>query len=137
VRGRTRQFARFAVAGAAGYAVDVGLLYVLLGLGAGVFSGRLVSFLCAVWSTWYINRRVAFRTARRTSAWQEWWTYLPAMLPGAGVNYVIYSALVATLPEHVLVPGLAVTAGAAVGLLVNFAMARRVVFRSPSRDRSE
>jgi len=137
VSGRTRQFARFTVAGAVGYTVDVGLLYALLGIGAGVFSGRLVSFLCAVWSTWYINRRVTFRTARHTRAWREWWIYLPAMLPGAAVNYAIYSALVATLPEHVLVPGLAVTAGAVVGLLVNFAMARRVVFRPDSRERPE
>jgi putative flippase GtrA len=56
------------------------------------------------------------------------------MLPGASVNYAIYSALVAILPEHVLVPGIAVTVGAVVGLLVNFAMAKRIVYRPEVRE---
>lgn len=129
-----RQFARFTAAGAVGYVVDVGLLYVLLALGAGYFSGRVISFLCAVWCTWIINRRVTFGAQRRPDAWREWWTYLPAMLPGAAVNYAIYSAIVLALPVHALVPGLAVTVGAVLGLIVNFAMARRLVFRGEPRE---
>jgi putative flippase GtrA len=126
-----KELVRFAAAGAAGFVVDAGLLYVALWLGAGYFIGRLLSFLCAVWVTWQINRNITFGAHRdaSSSAWTEWWRYLAAMSVGGAVNYAIYSIVLLVAPKGVLVPLYAVGAGALVGILVNFAGARFWVFR--------
>jgi len=53
------------------------------------------------------------------------------------VEQLVTDRLDVVLPAHALVPGLAVTAGAALGLLVNFAMARRLVFRPRAEERRD
>jgi putative flippase GtrA len=133
VIGEGRRFARFTAAGAVGWVVDVGMLYVLLWLGLGYYAGRIGSFLGAVSVTWYINRHITFRPGAGASVGREWWTYLLAMLPGGAVNYACYSAIVALLPEGTFVPAFAVTAGAVLGLVVNFAMAKGWVYRGASK----
>lgn len=120
----------FAVAGVAGLVADVGVLYLALGLGAGYYGGRVLSFLAAVWVTWQINRRYTFKPdAEGGSLWAEWWRYLSAMLGGGAVNYAGYSIAVALLPPHPLLPLVAVAAGSVGGMFVNFISAKFYVFR--------
>jgi putative flippase GtrA len=123
--------ARFAFAGVAGLAVDVAVLYLALALGLGFYAGRVVSFLCAVFATWQINRRYTFATAggARVSLWREWWLYLTAMLGGGLVNYAAYSAAIAFGPRAPWWPMLAVAAGSLAGMAVNFASAKFFVFK--------
>ena len=124
-----REVVLFGAAGVAGLGIDVGVLYLALALGAGPYAGRVLSFLCAVFVTWQVNRRYTFGAARRLSAWREWWAYLGAMLGGGAVNYAVYSALVAFGPRHPLLPLVAVAAGSLAGMGVNFAGAKLLVFR--------
>ena len=58
-----RQFLRFGVVGVIGFVVDAGTLAILLnlGLGLGLYGGRVVSFLLAMTVTWALNRRFTFR----------------------------------------------------------------------------
>lgn len=124
-----RQFLRFALAGAVGFVVDVGMLYLALGLGLGYYLGRVVSFLAAALTTWQINRRYTF-SVRVGEHWSvEWLRYLLAMLGGGAVNYGCYAALVYGLPRSAYLPALAVAAGSVAGLTVNFLAARFWVFR--------
>lgn len=127
--GTRGQLARFLVAGVMGFLVDSGVLYLTLWLGLGYFAGRGVSFFCAVWTTWQINRRYTFVASLRQSVWAEWWRYLAAMSVGGGVNYAAYSAVVSLLPPASWLPVLAVAAGSVAGLTVNFATAKWWVFR--------
>ena len=122
---------RFAFAGVAGLVVDVAVLYLALALGLGFYAGRVVSFLCAVFATWQINRRYTFAAgdAPTASLWREWWRYLMAMLGGGLVNYCAYSALIAIGPRVTLWPMLAVAAGSLAGMAVNFASAKLFVFK--------
>jgi putative flippase GtrA len=60
--------------------------------GANFYSGRVLSFLSAVWLTWRLNRRYTF-AASGSSAWREWWRYLTVMLGGGAVNYGVSSLL--------------------------------------------
>lgn len=129
-----RQALRFALAGVAGLAADVGLLYLALAAGLGWYGGRLLSFLGAVWLTWRINRRYTFGAARDASLWREWWRYLLAMTGGGLCNYAVYSGVVWLLRDWpplppVLLPLLAVAAGSLAGMALNFASAKFLVFQ--------
>jgi putative flippase GtrA len=124
-----RQIMRFVVAGVVGFIVDAAVLYFGLALGLGYFGGRAVSFLCAVWATWQINRRYTFVAERQETAWSEWWRYLAAMSLGGVVNYTAYSATVVTFRDIRFLPIIAVAVGSLAGLAVNFATAKLWVFR--------
>jgi putative flippase GtrA len=123
-----RQLLLFAGAGVAGFLVDAGVLYLALDAGVGYFSGRAVSFLCAVWVTWQINRRFTFVAKPNESVWQEWWRYLAGMSGGGAVNYAAYSIIVITLDGRALLPAYAVAAGSLAGMAVNFIAAKWWVF---------
>lgn len=124
-----REMIRFAIAGVVGFAVDAGILYLMLALGAGYFVGRCVSFLAAVWVTWRINRHFTFSPRFGQSQWQEWWQYLLAMLAGGAVNYAAYSIAILLLPSTSLLPIYAVAVGSIAGMAINFFSAKLWIFR--------
>ncbi len=130
---RTRgEIGRFALAGIAGLAVDVLVLYLALGCGLGYYAGRVASFLAAVWVTWQINRRYTFVAAGAApvgSSWMEWWRYLIAMLGGGVVNYAAYSAVVVFAHGVPLLPLLSVCIGSLAGMTINFISAKFLVFK--------
>jgi putative flippase GtrA len=127
----TRQFRRFTLVGAAGFAVDVAVLYLALTLGLGLYSGRLVSFLAAATATWLGNRHFTFTGAAppRHRAHGEWFRYLLAMAAGGLLNYGVYAGLVFQFMLFRSQPWLAVAAGTGAGMLLNFALARRILYR--------
>lgn len=124
-----RQLVRFVFVGGFGFLVDTAVLYLMLWLGLGYFAGRAVSFLCAVFATWQLNRRFTFASSPSGSVWKEWGRYLAAMSVGGCVNYAAYSGVVSMLPSSPWLPVLAVAAGSIAGLAVNFATAKWWVFK--------
>lgn len=127
-----RQFIRFAIAGGVGFVVDAGVLYLMLALGTGAYLGRVVSFLCAAFVTWQINRRITFERIAGKSAWREWYEYLIAMTFGGLCNYGAYVVTLKMLPGGAASPLIAVAAGSVAGMFVNFATAKLWVFRRRS-----
>lgn len=125
-----RQIAAFALAGVVGFLIDSGVLYGAMTLGTGHYVGRLLSFLCAVFVTWRINRRLTFTPEPGESAWHEWWRYLMAMSAGGVVNLLAYTVVIARLPQAAWAPLLAVAFGTGAGLVFNFLSAKFWVFRS-------
>lgn len=124
-----RQFWRFGIAGGIGFLVDVLVLYIAVALGSGVYLGRVVSFFCATFATWQVNRNFAFAAATTMSAWTEWWRYVLAVLGGGLVNYLLFSLAVATLPPSPLLPMVSVAIGSVGGMVVNFISTKMLVFR--------
>jgi putative flippase GtrA len=124
-----RQFIRFLIVGALGFVVDVGVLYLALHVGFGYFSGRAISFLCAVLVTWQINRQFTFTKRSKIPVLNEALRYLAAMALGGFVNYAAYTATVLMARDIPLLPLLAVAIGSIAGLLVNFFSAKRWVFK--------
>lgn len=124
------QFLRFAVAGTIGFLVDAGVLYVALAIGLGPYIGRVVSFLCAAFATWQINRRLTFVVKHAESLWTEWLRYLTAMSVGGACNYGTYVVALMFLPKVTIAPLVALGAGSIVGMFVNFAFAKWWVFRT-------
>ena len=125
------QFLRFGLVGAAGFLVDVGVLYAMRGLGLDPYTARLVSFLAAATFTWLGNRFFTFGTpARRaTRLGGEWAAYIAAMGLGGLVNYGTYAMLISFFELFRTQLWLAVAAGTGAGLLINFATARRILHR--------
>ncbi|HZY68233.1 MAG TPA: GtrA family protein [Devosia sp.] len=125
-----KKFLLFSIAGGAGFVVDTAVLYLLKDI-LGLYGARAISFLLAVLTTWLINRSLAFAAQRSDDPiWREFLKYLGAMILGGAVNYAVYAVLVALFPlvgEH---PIIGVAAGVAAGMLVNFTLAEKLVFRA-------
>lgn len=126
-----RQFCRFAVIGCVGFCVDAAVLTaVVAALGVNLYVGRVVSFLTAATATWALNRRFTFRHAASASQAAEWLRFVLSNAIGGGVNFGVYSWLVADYAvahEH---PILGVACGSIAGMLVNFSMTKMFVFRT-------
>lgn len=124
------QFLRFCIIGAAGFLADSGVLYLLnRGAGLDLYGARLISFLAAATLTWIGNRSFTFKIDRPPSR-REWGEYLVVNAVGAAVNYGTYAACIALFTVARDQPILAIAAGSALALIVNFLANKRVVFRS-------
>jgi len=125
-----RQFVAFSAVGTIGFMVDATTLYVVMSqLGAGLYGGRVISYLAAATSTWALNRRYTFRPQRSTNRLGEWGRFLAANAVGGLVNYTTYAVLVTIYASVAAQPVIGVAAGSVAGLVVNFTASRYVVFR--------
>lgn len=123
------QFLRFATVGAAGFVVDAGCLHLVVhGLGAGLYAGRLVSYLTAATFTWALNRRFTFPGQRDHKLTREWLRFLAANAAGGLINYTVYAVLVNAFDMVSMWPVIGVAAGSMAGLIANFILSRRWVF---------
>ena len=121
---------RFALVGVAGFGVDWACLSLFLWLGAGFPLGRALSFLCAVTSTWLLNRRWTF-TSTDPLLLHQFVRFVSANAAGGALNYGVSVLLVITLPNLFgAYPALAVAAGSLAGLAANFTLSKRFVFAS-------
>lgn len=126
-----RQFVAFSAVGAIGFLVDATTLHLVMSqLGAGLYGGRVISYLVAASSTWALNRRYTFHAQRSANRIGEWGRFLAANAMGGFVNYATYAVLVTFHPAVAAQPVMGVAAGSVAGLLFNFTASRYVVFRS-------
>ena len=123
------QFLRFGVVGTGGFLVDTALLYVALWAGAGLYGGRVFSYIGAASFTFALNRAWTFRGAPKRHAGRQWALFLLVNLIGFALNYGTYAVLVAVSPLVATNPALGVAAGSIAGLGGNFLASRRFVFR--------
>jgi putative flippase GtrA len=123
------QFLRFGVVGTGGFLVDTALLYAALAAGAGLYGGRVLSYVGAASFTFALNRAWTFRGARHAHAARQWALFLLVNLIGFALNYGTYAILVALVPVVAAHPVLGVAAGSVAGLGGNFLASRRFVFR--------
>lgn len=119
----------FGLAGGVGFLVDAGVLYLVKGV-LGLYAARIVSFLAAAFTTWLVNRNLAFQ-ARKSGVplHKEFSAYVVLMTSGGLVNYILYAWLVtvsALVAQH---PVIGVAVGSLGGMLVNFATARFFLFK--------
>ena len=126
------QFLRFGIVGTAGYLVDISVLYLMHYLGMDLYSGRIISFIVAATTTWIGNRLFTFKRSKssRKKLTSEWASYIAAMSLGGIANYSTYAMLITYLTifrEHLW---LAVAAATGVGMLINFVLARRILYSS-------
>lgn len=125
---------RFAVIGALGMPVDWGVLQLMVHWGTGPYLGRLISWLCAATFTWAGNRYLTFAASRSrglVATVREWGRFLAANAVGGLVNIGLYSVLVRFAPPPLNDLTVALVLGVLLGLLFNFTLSRKLVFRGP------
>jgi len=128
-----KEFLSFAIVGAIGFVVDVGVLYIAAPH-LGWYGGRVLSWTAAATATWLLNRRVTFRGRHSgTSIASEYLRYMLTMLGGALVNYAAY-VLTMHWVSGSWAPALGVAVGSCAGLVVNFLSARYLVFRAVHKN---
>jgi len=124
------QFLQFGVVGTIGFVVDTAVLYGGLALGLGLYGGRALSYVAAATTTWALNRAWTFRSADQAPAARQWAVFVLVNLLGFACNYGTYALLVAGVPFVAAHPVLGVAAGSLAGMVGNFVLSRRYVFRN-------
>ncbi|HTP76526.1 MAG TPA: GtrA family protein [Rhizomicrobium sp.] len=128
-------FLRFGFVGGCGFIVDETVLSILHYLiGVDRYSARAVSIFCAATFTWWGNRNLTFAEHAATggigAVAREWLKFMLANGFGALVNYATYSLCVGFAPAPFSNPLLATAIGVAVGLVFNFTLSKRFVFKA-------
>ena len=124
------KFIRFSIIGGLGYFVDILVLFIAFEvLSFSVYFARLISAIFAATFTWVGNRFFTFSSTKRSNILKEWVDYLYAMIPGAIVNYSIFSFIVYAFGSDRMVLIIAVSLGVLAGLIINYNIARKYVFK--------
>jgi putative flippase GtrA len=124
---------RFAVIGALGMPVDWGVLQLMVHWGTGPYLGRMISWFCAATFTWAGNRYFTFAASRARgfiATGKEWVRFLAANAVGGLVNVGLYSVLVRFAPPPFNDLTVALICGVLLGLVFNFTLSKKIVFRS-------
>lgn len=128
------RFLRFCVVGGFGFAIDVSVFFLLHDLaGVSPYVARAASIATAMTGTWFGNRTLTFREHAASGArgmFREWLTFAGANTAGNLLNYATFAALIGFAPAPFNYRYFALAAGTAVGLVFNFTLSRRVVFRA-------
>ena len=122
------QFMRFGMVGASGFVVDNAVVYATRGA-VGLYVAGLLAYLAAGTSNWALNRIWTFRARGSGRLHRQWALFLLANLAGFLPNRGVSAVLVTFSPFCAANPVLALAAGTASGMFINFVMSRRVVFR--------
>ena len=94
-----KKLAWFVVAGGTGFAVDAGVLSLLLAFTPiGPFLARAIAIAVAMAATWALHRTFTFGRSDRPLV-EEGVRYGSVGLLSAVVNYALYSALLVSIPE--------------------------------------
>ncbi len=122
------QFIMFGVVGVIGLILDTGTVYALRGW-FGLYGAGIAAYFVAASGNWVLNRLWTFRGQGSGPAHRQWMRFLAANLAGFVLNRGAYALMVTFVAAAAREPVLATSAGAIAGLLLNFHLSRRMVFR--------
>ena len=126
------QLLRYCIVGGCGFAVEAVLIaWLQYGFRWSALPCRAVSFPAAVLVTYWLNHRYTFGS-RGGSA--ELARYLAGQGAGLLANLAAYAAAIFALPGLELHAVVALAIGSAVGLAVNFLLAKLFVFTAAERQ---
>ncbi len=118
----------FGLAGGIGMIVDLGVLRLLIEWGATPFVARVPAILCAMATTWLINRNFTFAASGR-SVRDEGSRYVAVAIICAILNYLIYSGILLVTPEGFL-PEIATIIAVAIVTVFSYLGYSRLVFKN-------
>ncbi|HTP76579.1 MAG TPA: GtrA family protein [Rhizomicrobium sp.] len=128
------RFVRFAAVGGAGFFVNEAALLLAHGaLHAGPSASWFIAFAPSVTFTWWGNRTITFADQASThhaGILAEWARFVLTNSLGAAANFVVYLSLIRLAPWPLDVPYIALAVGILVGLVFNFTLSKRLVFRN-------
>ncbi len=123
------RFIRFSGVGTVGFIVDSSVLYfVVYIVGLNLFAGRIISYLFAATTTWFLNRHFTFTDSRNSPRTRQWFKFILVNTFGGVINYAVYAGAIIisdTVSHH---PVIGVALGSVAGLIVNYTASRLLVF---------
>jgi putative flippase GtrA len=126
-------FLRFALVGGAGFFVNAAAFWIALNvLHLGKDIAWFFAFVPAVTFTWWGNRTITFHEHASVGfrdTLYEWMRFVVANGFGALVNYAAYETLIHWALWPLNNPYAALAIGVLVGMVFNFTLSKRVVFR--------
>jgi putative flippase GtrA len=129
VRIRTlSEFAMFGTVGLFGMILDTATVYGLRGM-MGLYAAGVIAYVVAATGNWMLNRIWTFRGQGGGPAHRQWVRFIAANSAGFVLNRGTYAILVTWLPLAAEEPVIAIVAGSIMGMVVNFYLSRRIVFR--------
>jgi putative flippase GtrA len=126
---------KFGLVGVVGFVVDSIVLMVMIEFGLDPYSGRAVSFMVAVTTTWLLNRSFTFRD-RDPRLLGQWIKFASVNSLGGAVNYGTYAVLVANVQLFAAWPVLGVVVGSLAGMVFNLYLSKRYVFSEANKSPS-
>jgi len=127
------EFLRFGVVGAVGFTVDAIVLAILVRLGVSPLLSRAVSFPTALVATLLLNRLWTFGEYKENSTVaRQAFGYVVVQCFGMAVNFAVFALALPYTGRSVLGSVIALAFGSGIGLFVNFAGSRLLVFK-PAR----
>ena len=126
--GVSESFIRFGIVGTLGFVWDTGIVYMLRPF-VSLYVAGTCSFIVAATINWIINRLWTFRHLEHAAAHVQWVKFLIANAVGFVVNRGTFFLLVALSPLVVKHPVIGIAAGSAAGLIFNYLLSKRFVFR--------
>lgn len=118
---------QFAVVGASGVLVNLGLVTALLRAGVRIPVSIAVAIGASICSNFYLNRRFTFAHSKSGHMPTQFLSYVVSVSFGALINYAVALALLDFFPS--LLPQLASLGGIAVATIVNFLALKYIVFK--------
>lgn len=129
-----QQFSRFFLVGFLAFSSDALILQGLVSLADwSPYWARVPSASVAVVVSWILNRAYTFELPKDHLRWSSALAHIAAVGIGLLFNLSVYWALISSYPVLEAYPIIALTAGSAVGLLVNFLLAKYWVFKPGER----
>jgi len=125
---------RFGAVGGAGFFVNEAALFVAKNLfGMGDHAGWFFGFAVAVTFTWWGNRVFTFHEHKSVGSagmLGEWARFVATNSLGAAANFAVFSLLIGFAPWPLDIAYVALFFGVLVGLIFNFTLSKRLVFRT-------
>jgi len=122
------ELTRFGVVGVVGFVANAASLMMLARF-ANLYISGLFAWVIAATVTWYLNRIWTFSGRDHGGLFRQWLHFLGANSFGAALYYATYATAISLFPFVTTHPVVAVAAGSVVGLVANFILSRRLVFR--------
>lgn len=124
------KFLTFAAVGSVTYFVDAFLFWFFLLVIEQPLVARVGSLLLAMTFSWYVNKKVTFRHVQQPNSNFQLFAFMISQMPGAIANTLVSSYTYSYVSLIQNNPFLAVGLGSLAGLLINFFLADRVVFKT-------
>jgi putative flippase GtrA len=123
-----RQFLRFGTVGFGGFIVDTATVYSTRAW-VGLYVAGAVAYVISATFTWGVNRIWTFRGRGSGAMHRQWALFLAANALGFVLNRGTYFILITVSAFCYANPIVAIAAGVAMGMFLNFHLSRTVVFR--------
>jgi putative flippase GtrA len=126
--GLSADFIRFGIVGAFGFCWDTATVYATKAH-FGLYIAGALGFLVAATANWMMNRWWTFRHRAHAAAHVQWLKFLAANFIGFIFNRGTFFTLVALSALCRAQPVLAIIAGTVAGLVFNYILSKKLVFR--------